>query len=280
MSRGVVNMVEIKEMYNDFYKAYSFISFSPEKRAEQCVIDFSNELKEDLKELPSEGNYKEKYIEHIKKWANAKSKTMSSMVAGPSNFPVNRNRKAMDREQGTWEEFRRWRKRYIKRANTVKTKSPEEEIDDTLIELEKTRNNHQLMKDINVIIRKKVGKEEKLEMLKELGLKRGEEFLLSGPFPGCSLTNSNARIRNLEKKLVTMRARIERKETFERITFDGGYIDIEKDRVIIKHDEKPARSVIDNIKSYGFRWSPKFVCWCRKHTLNAIRDAKKICGVK
>ena len=49
---------------------------------------------------------------------------------------------------------------------------------------------------------------------------------------------------------------------------------IENDRVVISHDEKPSRDIIDAIKKNGFRWSPKFGNWCRKHTGNARRDAK------
>ena len=73
-----------------------------------------------------------------------------------------------------------------------------------------------------------------------------------------------------------MKNRIETKETFEKIEFDGGYIDIENDRVIIKHEEKPDRAVIEKIKARGFRWSRNYSCWCRKHTAMALRDAKEV----
>ena len=60
-------MQEIKAMYNDFYIAYSNTSFSPDKRAESCVNDFSTELKADLESLGDKaGNYKEKYLEHLR----------------------------------------------------------------------------------------------------------------------------------------------------------------------------------------------------------------------
>ena len=99
-------------------------------------------------------------------------------------------------------------------------------------------------------------------------------------FASYALTNSNARIKSLEEKVLTMRKRIERRDDFEPIAFPGGSIDIKDDHVVIKHDEKPPREVIDALKARGFHWSPKGHYWCRKHTANALRDAKAICRVK
>ena len=280
---------EIEAMRQDFERAHSGTSFTPERRADQCVRDFSSELEADLVELGDKtGNYKEKYLAHLRKWTAAKSRTMSPMITGPANFPAERNRKAFERERRAWEEFQAWRERYIKRAKRVPTKTPEEEIDDALIRLEKERNAHTLMVEVNKIHRRKVSDEEKrkafaeeLELAPELVEKLMEPdcFGRCG-FASCSLTNSNARIKNLEQKLLIMKARIERRDTFEKIEFDGGTIDIENDRVVIRHDEKPEPEVIQALKANGFRWSPHWKCWCRKHTANALRAAKIVCGIK
>jgi len=280
---------EIEAMRQDFERAHSGTSFTPDVRADQCVRDFSSELEADLVELGDKtGNYKEKYLAHLRKWTAAKSRTMSPMITGPANFPAERNRKAFERERRAWEEFQAWRERYIKRAKRVPTKTPEEEIDDALIRLEKERNAHTLMVEVNKIHRRKVSDEEKrkafaeeLELAPELVEKLMEPdcFGRCG-FASCSLTNSNARIKNLEQKLLIMKARIERRDTFEKIEFDGGTIDIENDRVVIRHDEKPEPEVIQALKANGFRWSPHWKCWCRKHTANALRAAKIVCGIK
>jgi len=278
---------EIEAMRQDFERAHSATSFSPERRADQCVRDFSAELEADLVELGDKtGNYKEKYLAHLRKWTAAKARTMSPMITGPANFPAERNRKAFERERRAWEEFQAWRERYIKRANRVPTKTPEEEIDDALIRLEKERNAHTLMVEVNKIHRRKVSDEEKrkalaeeLELAPEMVEKMMEpDCYGQRGFASCSLTNSNARIKNLEQKLLVMKARIERRDTFEKIEFDGGTIDIENDRVVIRHDEKPEPEVIQALKANGFRWSPHWKCWCRKHTANALRAAKIVCN--
>ena len=280
---------EIEAMRQDFERAHSGTSFSPERRAASCVQDFSSELEADLRSLGgSTGNYKEKYLAHLRKWTAAKSRTMSPMITGPANFPAERNRKAFDREMRAWEEFQAWRERYFKRANRVPTKTPEEEIDDALIRLEKERNAHTLMVEVNKIHRRKVSDEEKRKALAE-ELELAPEMVEKMMEPDCfgqrgvasySLTNSNARIKNLEQKMLIMKARIERRDTFEKIDFPGGTIDIENDRVVIRHDEKPEPEVIQALKANGFRWSQHWKCWCRKHTANALRAAKIVCGIR
>ena len=281
-------MQEIKAMYNDFYRAYSNNSFSPDKRAESCVNDFTAELKADLAELGDKaGNYKEKYIEHLRKWVSRKSRCLSSMITGPANFPAERNRKAFEQEQRAWEEFQAWREKYFKLANRIKTKTPEEEIDDALIRLEKERNNHTLMIEVNKIFRRKTSDDEKRKsLIEELELSEKlvndlmtPDFMGRIGFASFSLTNSNARIKNLEQKILVMKNRIANRDNFEPIKFEGGTIDIENDRVVIRHEMKPPQDVINSLKNRGFRWSSHWKCWCRKHTAQAVHDAKNICSV-
>jgi len=99
-------------------------------------------------------------------------------------------------------------------------------------------------------------------------------------FAPFSLTNNNAKVKSARQKVLIMQVRIERKSTWEDITFEGGYVTIEDDRVKIFHDEKPSRETIQEIKSNGYRWSPNWVCWCRKHTGNAVHGLKYLSFLK
>lgn len=283
-------MKEIEALQENFRRAYYGISFTPEIRADQCVKDFSEELTADLSELGDRaGDYAEKYVNHLRTWAGRKSRCMSTMITGPANFPTERNRRAFNSEQSAWEDFRTWRERYIKRAFREPTKSPEEEIDDALILIEKAEANHARMVGINRIIRKKnMSDDEKLKMISaeyEMDEKIAAKFLIPDwggciGIPAFTLTNSNARIKSLKEKLVIMRNRIIKRDAFETITFPGGSIAIEDDRVIIRHDTKPGKEIIEELKGHGFHWSPKGGFWCRKHTANAISAAKGICGIQ
>lgn len=285
-------MKSIEDMQEQFKRAYSGTSFSPEVRAEQCVAEFSAELRDDLQYLTENsgttGNYEARYIEHLRKWVSAKSRCLSWMIAGPANFPVRRAEKASAAEDRAWTEFRSWRSRYIKRATAERVKSLEEDLDIALAELDKARTQHSLMLAANKIVRsKKLSIEEKQAAIMEetgFGQKLATALLAPAPgygsgFPTFTLTNSNARIKRLEEKVLTMKSRIVRKEQWEPIIFDGGTIDIEDDRVVIRHDARPDRETIEALKSRGFRWAPSRGCWCRKHTANAIIAARQIVGV-
>ena len=278
---------DIESLKDLFYRAHCGTSFSPEVRAESCVRDFSEELDADLKELgENTGKYAEKYVDHLRTWAKRKSRCMSTMITGPANFPVERNRKAMNSEHAAWEDFRWWRERYIRRASAERVKSPEEELDDALATLEKEIAYHNMMLAINRIIRAKSqpveNKISEISQRFDLSMEAGAKLL--DPTPGYSsgfqtfeLTNHNAKIKRLEQKVRIMKIRIERKESFEKINFEGGSINIENDRVVIRHDERPPVEIIAKLRDQGFRWSPNWHCWCRKHTGKALLDAKEIC---
>lgn len=281
-------MREIESLRDVFRHAHDGISFSPEKRAGQCVEEFSAELAADLEELGDRaGNYVEKYVSWLRVWAGRKSRCMSTMITGPSNFPTAQNEKRFNAEERAWNEFRAWRKRYIRRATAERTKSPEEEIDSALIKLEKAQAGHQTMLAINRIVRGKGTAEEKHARIKEVtGLSDDtiEKIMTPDPLHGAGvpsfhLVSSNARIKRLKEKLEIMRSRIVARKEFVKIIFSGGSIDIENDRVVIRHDAKPSRDVIDSLKANGFHWSPSTVSWCRKHTAAAIDAAKRIVGV-
>jgi hypothetical protein len=279
------------EKYRDQARAaFMATSFSPDKRGDQLIKDYSEELENDLKELEkrgSVGEYQGKYEVKFIRWISAMGRCMSPMITGPANFPVAKNARNRDREQNRYTEFRKWRELYFKSVYRERTLSPEEEIDKALEDLDKQIIAHEIMKRINKIVRSKKTPEEKIsEMVKECGIKEKSAKELITPddcgrlgFASYALTNSNAKIKRLEQKLETMRARVQRKETWEPIPFPGGEIDLENDRVIIRHEEKPSREVIDSLKSKGFRWSRSYGSWSRKHTGNAVAAARKICGV-
>ena len=274
-------MQSIESLRQLFFNAYANASFDPEKRTEADIQAFSQELEADLQELGTANNYEAKYIKHLSLWLARKARVLSWMITGPANFPVARNQKACTSADKAWEEFRSWRERYIKRANAVRTKSPEEEIDLALAELDKEKTFHEMLLIVSKILRTKETPIEKFNKIKEQTTFEDKViYSLFEPWScSSSLTSSNAKIKRLADKLKVMRSRVARKETFEPIMFDGGNITIENDRVCVRHDHKPEKEVRLTLGRSGFHWSSHWSCWCRKHTLQAIIDAKKIVGV-
>ena len=271
-------MKSIENLRQLFFNAYANASFDPEKRTEADIQAFSQELEADLQELGSANNYEAKYIKHLSLWLARKARVLSWMITGPANFPVARNQKACASTDKAWSEFREWRKRYIKRTNAVRTKSPEEEIDLALAELDKEKTFHEMLLIVSKILRTKETPIEKFNKIKEQTTFEDKVIYSLFEPRSCSssVTSSNVRIKRLADKLKVMRSRVARKETFEPITFDGGTITIENDRVCIRHDSKPDKEVRLTLGKSGFHWSSHWSCWCRKHTLQAIIDAKRI----
>jgi len=276
------------DLWESAYRAHCGTSFSPERRANSYIKDYSEELAADLKELgDNQGNYKEKYISKFGDWMGAKSRCISSMITGGSNFPVRRAQKANSSERNHSEAFHHWRVKYFTAVNRVPTKSPEDEIEAAEKRLEFLVVMQLEMKEINAEIRECKIKDlrELINHLVELGYRPELVKLLdnfygkqSGKYkiPGFTLTNNNAKIKSTEQKLKVMQNRIVTKNNWEDIIFEGGRVTIEDDRVKVFHDEKPEKEIIQEIKSNGFRWSPNWGCWCRKHTGNAIFATKRL----
>ena len=272
--------MDTHNLYDLAYRAFSGTSFSPERRAIDTVKWIEEELAADLIRIGTTGNYSEKYLTHARKWLSAKSQIMSTMITGPANFPVARNQKNMGYEESAWKNWMDWREKYIKAVFRVPTPSPEEDLDKALADYEKAVQNQERMKLANVILRKKgVRNSDKIEQLESIGY---DDYLFIPEcmgnigFASYTLTNNNAKIKRLKTKVMVMRNRIEAKADWEPIEFEGGRIDIQADRVCIFHDDKPDAGVRSTLKSKGFRWSSQYICWSRKHTANAVYDAKEI----
>ena len=283
-----VKTMALGHLWELCYRAHSNTSFSPERRANSYVSEYSEMLEADLKELKeNQGNYKEKFIAKFSDWMSAKGRCISSMITGGSNFPVRRAQKANDSERNKCDSFYHWREKYFKAVNRVPTKSPEDDKEAAERKLEKLVNNQLEWKAINAAIRKSkiTNESELLNHLIALDFNPSSIKLIDyrgGKFkiPSFYLTNNNATIKNTKDKIKAMETRIERKMTWEDITFEGGYVTIEDDRLKIFHDEKPTREVIQEIKSNGYRWSPNWACWCRKHTGNAVFGLKHLSFLK
>ena len=273
-------------------RAHAGISWDGDKRANSIVKDYSNELDEDLKELgESPGKYAEKYERYFLDWIHAKSRCISTMITGGSNFPVAKAEKANRSEHNKWEAFRHWRQKYIKAVNRERHKSPEEDLEIKMRELDEAVILNEKIKTYNKVIKKyksgKITKDELFEQAKELGLSEKtiasvKQFIDEAWFQ--KISTLGPEIKRKKDMVITFKARIQRKSDWEDIEFDNdgltGRIAIEDDRVKIYHDEKPNVERLKALRERGFKYSRNWNCHCRKHTANAVDAAKRIVGVK
>lgn len=269
------------------YRAHVNVSFSPERRADMYVKDYSEQLEEDLKTLgDNQGNYKEKYIRHFTDWMSAKTRCLSSMITGPANFPTRRAEKANNSEHNHFVKFETWRAKYFKAVNRERTLSPEEDLEKMYKKLDDTIILNEKVKDWNKSIRSfKAGKIDEKQLSGELAGKGMVERSYVSMFKHSfkySYWNGfgtlAADIKRQKERIEALKSRIETKSSWEDITFEGGYITVDDDRVKVFHDEKPEQQIINDLKRHGFKWSRFWGCWCRKHTAQAIYDAKRICA--
>lgn len=229
--------------------SYRNISFYGERRGTEEFEYYTKLLASDLEELgENQGNYEKKFIDKVMAYFHSQSNCASAFITGPANFNNRRAEKLWTWRDNKLDHFNHWRAKYFKAVNRVRTLSPEAEIDVAI---------------------------ERLEYL-ETEKAKGKRSELQPDKPYCRIYNVQTKIRETKKKIEAMKNRIEVKNSFEPMLFEGGSIYIENDRVIVAHDEKPERAIIDAIKSHGFRYSPKMKNWCRKHTGNAIYKAEQL----
>ena len=262
--------------------SFNNISFNPEKRGKQTIAFHSERLQSDLEELEkqsgSTGKYKEKYISRLLDWLHKQGRCASWFITGPANFPIERNKKALRSVDKSADELEQWRSKYFKAVYRQPTLTPEEEIDEALAELDKAIAAHEEKKMIIAILRKKITKPEKIDLMVNLGISQEIANKIYTEGVSLNLSSSRNRVKRLQERLLVNRNRIEARNNFERINFEGSYIDIEDNRVIICHDQKPGREVINRLKRRGFHYSRRFNRWSRKHTRQAILDAEWVIG--
>ena len=80
-------------------------------------------------------------------------------------------------------------------------------------------------------------------------------------YPDYMLTNNNANIRRLKKRLEEL-ARKAQDVTSETQHGDIRVVDnVEDNRLQVFFPEKPSVEIIKALKAYGFRWTPSLGCW-------------------
>lgn len=280
------------------YRAHTGTSFSPEKRAESIVNDYSEELDTDLQTLKNKGasdekieQYKKLYVSNIESWLRSKSNCISSMIAGPSNFPVRRAEKANRAEESKYKAFREWRDNVFTGVDRAAKKQAIEdaggELEVAKQKLEALKSMQERMKRINKAY--PAYKKHGLPGLEKFELTEADQKIIISwvptysfetvPFQRYELTNNNAKIKNTEARVAELEKKEEKAggENKEQ-PFKGGMLtyDYQLDRITIKHDEKPGREVIQALKSHGFKWSPHYGVWMRKITNNAIYVTEKL----
>ena len=299
-------------------RAYVGSSWNPERRAKYDLDDFQKwmnhareEVEHSLRLVDRTAEEKQKIRDEIlepgllayydklaqleKNRIGATSRTMSSMVVGPANFPQASNRKKMDTERKRQDEVNQYAKSGLtKLKNLINPKAISADRDDAvdLLErkLEAAKRNHEYMKAANKIAKSKtLPRTEQVEQLQALSPPMTAEqanelvdgdYLERKGFASYAIQNSNANIKRIEQRIKDVAARQSGESTDYEFP-DGTVSDnIEAQRIQIFYNSKPDYETRTMLKSRGFRWARSQGAWQRQRTNNAINITNDMLGIQ
>lgn len=288
-------------------RAFTWTSFTPEKRGEQRRQDYADMMQNDYDALRAlaekEGKldiferewerYRLNIRQKYKAFLAARAQTASSMIAGPARFNTARNNKKNAAADNRYAEFEHLHTSGIKAIRkaiqpygdgsriTADDPNAAAKMTDKVAQAERLQD---LMKQTNAIIRsgKDVG-----ARLKEIGHSETDiKKLLTPDFAGRTgykqfeITNNAANIRRMKQRSETLEGAAGREE--EIWNFDDGSIiaDPTDNRLKITFEAIPSEEIRAKLKSQGFRWSPKNKAWQRQLTNQAKSDALYLFNAK
>jgi class 3 adenylate cyclase len=291
-------------------RAHSGTSHSPERRGVAEVKEYVAILSADLAEftaLAEKHGTGDAFAELFSRYRNAfkrstlahlsaKSRCISTLITGGSNFPVRRAEKANATEHRRLEELlncrKLWRKRILK-AIVSNTGGPIMSGDADVVErlkeeIQQAETKQARMKEANAAIRKhkKAGPAAQVAALVALGFTETVAAKLLEPdacgrigFADFQLTNNSANIRRMQARLVT----VEKAHATPATEREGTNARIEDcpadNRVRLFYPGKPDADTRAALKSSGFRWTPSLGCWQAYRNNRTIPTARKLAGL-
>lgn len=291
-------------------RAYSGISFTPEKRGEQTRDGYAEMMAADYDGLQKliEGKpdmqatldaeferYRQGYRQRYLAKLASDSRCVSWMIAGPSNFPVRRMEKRNNVAHKRLEELIEFRRRA--KAAIAKTLCPElrpimsgdsDAVKRLREEVLRAEQLQERMKAANAIVKKFFNdKPQGIVELQKVGLSDTDAQKLFQPdcfggygFQGFRLRNNGANLRRMKERLVIL----ERNKQQPNFKVEGQNARLEdspaENRIRIFFPGKPSAEIRSRLKSNGFRWSPTIGCWQAYRNHNSMECAKREAGLQ
>jgi hypothetical protein len=295
--------------------AYNGTSWSPEDRESGQIQDYLGHMAgveieftkwrtaENAEALDADlEEYRSRYAAKLNAYLAAHSRVVSQWITGPSGWTGrmvranNKKNDTVDKRRSELLEYdekqlARLRRIYDPRARAraaISSDAPDA-IERLLTKIERAEHFQELMKEANIIIRKKIGDEEKVAYLLELeGVSETTARKLLLPdfagrkgFADYQLTNNGANIRRMKDRVAELQARDAERaaqtEDVEREVNGVRYVEnTDANRVQLIFPGKPAEAVRDLLKSYGFRWAPSEGAWQRQLNGNGRYAAETV----
>ena len=229
--------------------------------------------------------YARKLAANVNKGYEIDARVPSILIAGGSNFPTGKKEKQNAAHDRNMEEYREIESLLDKIRSTgmggISADDPNavEKLEKKLAGLEKSQET---MKAVNAYYRK----HKTLDGCPHISPEQGRKLIAGmasydrAPYPAWALSNNNAEIRRVKERIKSL---TQQKETgFIGWKFDGGRVEAntQDNRLQIFFDEKPDAAVREELKSNGFRWSPKAEAWQRQLNSNAYFAANYVKSIQ
>lgn len=276
--------------YQIAYDAHRGTSFVPEKRAQSIIEGWTADMTQvQTKVLELAGAdradeaeaafqaFRQDMLRRYLTVLRYRSNLMSTMIAGPSNFPVERQRKKNERDHKLTGEFlEAWKvaeKRLYAAFLPVEARGAEPirtgdagAVDALKEKLARLKERQEHMKAINALIRKymKEGTEAEVTALIVYGEPEplARALVQNRGFAHFEITNNGANIRRVEDQLVKAES-LARSETKEIMIGEVRIVDNkEEDRLQMFFPvERVSRPIWEMLSSHGFRHSRTNGCF-------------------
>lgn len=251
-------------------------------KVDECY-SLVDKLPDDLKEKGT--TMADRYASRLAEWYNKQFRIEmmcpSVMISGGSNFPVRKKEKqnaARDKHYQLYDEIQKIPnkiKTLVNGTNIIKS-GDADAIEQLRNKLAKAEALQTEMKATNAYYRKhktmkgyKNYSDEKAEMLD----KAIKESFDGVPFASYTLTNNNAKIRNIKARIAELERLKETATEQTNETYNTDLFEVIENadimRLQLRFDGKPDADTRTVLKQNGFRWSPSNGVWQRQLTDNA-----------
>ena len=208
----------------------------------------------------------------------------SILIAGGSNFPVRKKEKqnaARDTNYREWQDIQGLLDKIRSTGmGGISADDPQavQKLEKKLAGLEKAQET---MKAVNAYYRKHKTLDGcphlSAESIEKMKADMASQWHIEDkPYPTWALSNNSAEIRRVKERIKSLSQ--QREIGYVSWEFEGGKVEAntEANRLQILFEEKPDAATREELKSNGFRWSPKAEAWQRQLTDNAYRSADYI----
>ena len=228
--------------------------------------------------------YARKLAANMNKGFEIDARVPSILIAGGSNFPVRKKEKqnaARDTNYREWQDIQGLLDKIRSTGmGGISADDPQavQKLEKKLAGLEKAQET---MKAVNAYYRKHKTLDGcphlSAESIEKMKADMASQWHIEDkPYPTWALSNNSAEIRRVKDRIKSLSQ--QREIGYVGWEFEGGKVEAnaEANRLQILFEEKPDAVTREELKSNGFRWSPKAEAWQRQLTDNAYRSADYI----